>query len=182
MKKYLLISFICTFLFFNATAQDTPEKKIQVKRKSAIGVGVNFPVGEFSRTHTIGFSVVYNSLRHDSNQKTPSRTSFTWNGGAAYYIGKKETGVSYSYKYPAYIFIHGNAGILYSLAKKTFATLTAGPALGFYSGNTKFNVNIQLDINYQINKRILVTPAVILMKEPGANSLWAPGLKAMFIL
>lgn len=182
MKKDLFTTLFFSTLYFYSFGQKPTEKAESVKNISAISIGTHIPAGEFSKTHTIGASAAYNSIKHQYKNTLISKLSFTWNSGAAYYLGKKETGLNYTYKYPAYLFIHGNGGILFSPVKNGFATLTAGPAIGFYNGSTEFNFNIQFDVNYYINKTILVSHVIILMKEPGARSLWSPGLKAMFIL
>lgn len=149
---------------------------------AGISVSVHVPVGSFSSTHIIGIGAEYSPASHIIHQLKQKRLAFTYNGGLAYYLGKKETVSSYPYKYPGYFFIHAFAGILYNPVKGGSIILTAGPALGIYNGNTQFNLGSKLEASYYISKNIAIGPGIIMMKEPGANPLWAATFKTIINL
>ena len=72
--------------------------------------------------------------------------------------------------------------MLYNPVKNGSVTLTAGPALGIYNGNTRFNIGSKLEVSYHISKKIAIGPGIILMKESGADPLWAAAMKAILSL
>lgn len=110
------------------------------------------------------------------------KAAFTYNGGVAYYFGKKETISGYPYKYSGYTFIHAFAGIIFIPVKKTRIALTAGPALGIYNGNSQFNIGSKLEVSYFINPKIAIGPGIAMMKEPGTNPLWSMSFKTIMKL
>lgn len=144
---------------------------------NGISVGINIPVGDFSSTHIIGIGVEYSPLRHTFQLTKLKHLAFTFNGGVAYYLGKKETVSGYRYKYPGYIFINAFGGLLYNPVKKVSITLTAGPALRIYNGLIRFNTGSKFELSYFINDKIAIGPGIIFMKESGTNPLWAAALK-----
>jgi hypothetical protein len=175
MKKTIL-SLFTSLLLIQAYAQ-SKDKGI------AVSIGVNMPVGEFSSTHGFGIAVDCSPSRHKFQMKQKNKkiilakTAFTYNGGMTYYFGKSETVSGYPYKYPGYFFIHAFGGLLYVPAKKMTASLLAGPALGIYNGNTRFNIGARLEGNYKIKTNISAGPLLNMMLEPGTNALWSAGMK-----
>lgn len=148
---------------------------------NAVSVGINFPVADFSSTHLIGISADYSPARHRFGLLKNKHFALTYNGGATYYLGKKETVGNYSYHYPPYFFIHAFAGFLYSTGKKVTAILFAGPALGLYNGHAQFNTGSKIEINYLINQRISIGPGILVTKESGSDPLWSALVKATMI-
>jgi hypothetical protein len=143
----------------------------------ALSFGAIVPIGSFSSTHIAGLRAEYAPARHVFGLVRLKKFALTYNGGLAYYLGKKETVSSYPYKYPNYLFIHAFGGVLYKLVKKTEITLTAGPGIGIYDGNTRFNLGSQLEISYHINNKWGIGPGIVFMKEKGADPLWSVVLK-----
>jgi hypothetical protein len=149
----------------------------------SISASVNLPLGEFSSTHLGGIGLGYAPAIHGfrmvqrDSLLLKKKTAFHYNGGLAYYPGKNETVSGHDYKYPGYLFIHAFAGVLYVPVSKAEIKLTAGPAIGIYNGNTRFNVGSKLEASYYINTRISAGPAIIMMKEFGSDPLWAGSLK-----
>ena len=181
MKKKLLCFCVSSLLLFDAFSQQPTEQKNAKQDKGVfLSAGVALPLGDFSSTHLMGITVEVSPSYHKfkSNNSGFSKLALTYSGGIAYYLGKKETVSNHTYKYPGYIFIHGFGGIIYVPTKKIESTLTAGPALGIYNGNTQFNIGAKLDLAYQVNDKIAVGPGIIMMKEFGANSLWSVSVKA----
>lgn len=139
-------------------------------------------VGDFSSTHPVGIALDCSPTRHWFGLLKRKKIAFTYNGGVVYYFGKKETVSSYPYKYPGYIFIHSFGGLLYNPAKNAGISLTTGPALGIYNGNTQFNIGSKLEASYYISNRFAIVPGIMLMKESGADPIWAASVKARFDL
>jgi len=160
----------------------TKEKKNQSPGSDhVISLGLHRPLGSFSSTHTVGFGIGYSPGTHVFGLVKNKHVAFTYNGGIAYYLGKKETVSSYSYKYPGYLFVHAYAGVLYYPASKIDFRLTAGPALGIYNGNTRFNVGAALEGAYYLNNQFSVSPGIFLMKERKSDPLWAGSLKLGYL-
>ena len=72
--------------------------------------------------------------------------------------------------------------MLYNPAKNTAISLTTGPALAIYNGNNQFNIGTKLEASYKISTSIAIGPGILLMKESGADPIWAASLKATFDL
>ena len=183
MKKRLLFLFATSFYIYSVSAQTKSIKKKSSEEKGvSVSAGVSIPVGDFSSTHLIGIGVDCSPTRHSFGKIKAKKTAFTYNGGLAYYFGKKETVSGYPYAYPGYFLIHTFGGVLYNPVKNGSVTLTAGPALGIYNGNTQFNIGSKLEVSYYISKKITIGPGIILMKESGADPLWAAAVKAILSL
>ncbi len=177
MSKKLRSFLGCSLISLSVFSQPL---KLVDEKCSAVSLGVQLPIGEFSSTHFLGVAAEYTSARQWYGKLQPGKQLlFSYNGGLAYYPGKKETVSSYDYKYPAYLFVHAFGGISYAprLKRKLNINLTAGPALGFYNGNTQFNLGAKLDGYYFVSKRTSIGPNIILMKESGADAIWSLGFK-----
>ena len=179
MKNVLLFLLATTFHLTAALAQSTGViKKIDNKKGISVSAGINIPVSQFSSTHLIGVGIDCSPSHNLFGIVKSKKIALTYNGGLSYYFGKKEMVSGYPYDYPGYIFIHAFCGVLYNPVKSGSVSLTAGPALGIYNGNTRFNFGSKLEASYYISKNIGIGPGIILMKEPGATSLWAASFKA----
>jgi hypothetical protein len=143
-----------------------------------LSVALVVPVGKFSSTHLLGVAAEISPSAHTVSLLKQSKIGFTYNGGVAYYAGKKETVSSYPYKYPGFIFIHAFAGATCIPAKNLEIKLTGGPALGIYNGNLNFNIGSKLDVNYYFNNTLSIGPGIIMMKEFGTTSLWSASIRA----
>ncbi len=150
-------------------------------KQHAVYLGAVIPFGNFSSTHNVGFSASYAWSGHrfgDMDVKPVKPFGFTAESGFGYHSGKKETVSGYTYNYPRHIFIHTNAGVIYNPWSKGNIRLTAGPAIGIYSGHTRFTIGSCLEGSYYFSRKWAVSPAINLIKEPGADPLWAASLKA----
>jgi hypothetical protein len=183
MKK--LGSFIIGgILFINSSAQLKPQATIKMPadHSNAVSLGAVLPAGNFSNTHSIGIAAQYARTNHRLGllNKNPAKLfGLIGQAGAAYYFGKKETVSSYSYTYPRYIFLHIYGGAIINPAKEFNISLTTGPAIGSYNGNSQFNIGFLMEGNYYFNKKFGVAPSLHCMKESGADPLWAASLKAI---
>ncbi|MEK7224450.1 MAG: hypothetical protein AAB221_02060, partial [Bacteroidota bacterium] len=94
-----------------SAAQTKDEKKQAAGSDHIVSFGINLPLGDFSSTHLVGFDIGYSPGTHVFGLVKNKHFAFTYNGGVAYYAGKKETVSSYPYKYPEYLFVHAFAGL-----------------------------------------------------------------------
>jgi hypothetical protein len=183
MKIKLCILLLSTCFVIQSSAQEKVSKKFipPSGANNSASLGVVLPLGNFSNTHFGGIALEYSrsNNRFSIMDKRPSKKfGFDCNAGAAYYFGKKENIVTTTYKYPAYTFLHLYGGAIYNVSRQANITLTAGPAVGLYNGITSFNIGAILDASFYIQNRIAVTPGILMMKESGADPLWAASLKA----
>lgn len=156
-----------------------------VGKQSSISFNIARPIGNFSGTHFGGFAIEYSiSKRQLGLMKSKPANSFSFiaTGGFAYYFGKKETVSGYPYDYPGYFFIHAFGGVLYNALKKGSIVFTAGPGLGIYNGNTRFNLGSELELSYYISKKLAIGPGIKLMKESGSKPLLATAIKTTIAL
>ena len=185
------LNFLCLFFLLlmgnSAFGQSGTESK---SKKSDLGIDVSaairLPFGNFNSTHFIGVGIELSPSYPTVRLESKIKIAFTYNGGIAYYPGKKETVSGYQYTYPGYIFLHAFAGVLFIPSKnggltfpsqKIEISLTGGPALGIYNGNTRFNLGSKMELNYHLNDKLSIGPGIIFMKESGAGPLWAASLK-----
>ena len=167
---------------FNLLAQRSRENGKPQLKNNIVLFGAEIPLGNFSSTHLPGIGIEYSRSKKRFGILSAAdikKIAFVYGGGAAIYIGKKETVSLYPYKYPAYIFIKTTAGVLYKPGSKSGFTITAGPAIGIYNGNTQFNLSSKLEGHYFLNAKFAITPGFILMKEMTvADPLIVVSLKA----
>jgi hypothetical protein len=185
MKRSLFIMLlVCMIVADFAIGQSQrPQKHNHPSGKQhSACIGGNIPLVNFSSTHFLGVTANYLWSNHRFGRmdvKPVKSFGFTANTGVAYYFGKKETVSGYPYNYPRYIFFHAYAGAIYNPWRKGNISLTAGPAIGIYNGHTQFNIGSALEGSYFITEKITISPGIMLMKESGANPLWAVSLKAV---
>ncbi len=176
IKNKLLL--ITVLLITSVFAQQGERKKTGTKEKDiSISAGINLPIGNFSTSHLIGIAIDCAPTRHWFGITNQKKIAFTYNGGFAYYFGKKEMVSGYSYKYRGYTFLYGFGGVLYNPVKNAGISLTAGPAVGIYNGDFQFNLGTKLEASYYISTNIAIGPGITLMKESGADLLLAASLK-----
>jgi len=156
-------------------AQQKKENYTHIKK--FLGASVSFPVGSFANTHFAGAGAGYSITLNRENQVL----NLVFDAGATYYLGKRETISLYRYKYPGFtsVYIMGGA---YCYAGNFDIRLLAGPALGIYNGNTRFNISWRFEANYETGSAFYISPILSIMKEPGAKSLLSAGLKVMYEL
>ncbi len=179
--KILLFILWCVWTIQVCSQTRMAEKEPAGEQSIIIGVAGIIPLGEFSSTHYPSVGVDC-SPSHSFQAAKQKRIAFTWNGGLAYYVGRKENVNGYSYKYPNFFFIHAFGGIRYHPVKRIDLNLTAGPGLGIYSGKPRFNPGSKLELGYRLCPRFVIGPGIILIKEPGADPLWSTLLKVTLAL
>lgn len=184
MKKMVFLIVVgiaaSNIMLAQVDTSDTPKGK-----SNTASLGVNIPVGEFAETHIGGISVNYSWSHHRFGKlnKLPKKLiGFTANGGLDHYFGKKETVSGYDFKYGSYVYLQVFGGAIYNPCKDGNITLTTGPTIGLYKGNTDFGFGVNLNGSYYFNDRIALTPGVIYMKHNKTNTLWVVSMKATYNL
>ncbi len=185
MKK---ISTLLLIIFLDSTLMaQLPKDKQQIittGKKNSIAGGLNIPLGIFSRSHGVGFAIQYSRSAGRFgllSKKTQKAIGLTAHAGAAYYLGKKEEVVSYSYTYPGYLFFHIDGGAIYNVEKNGNISLTAGPGLSIYNSLARFNLVFRLSGNYYFNEKFGISTSFSGMKEKISDPLWAGSLKWVYI-
>ncbi|MEO6611426.1 MAG: hypothetical protein ABIT05_04815 [Chitinophagaceae bacterium] len=179
MKRiFFLILASCCLNF--ALAQSTTKKKPAGKQQ-VVSAGINISLGDFASTHIGGIAVEYSRSQHRYGQLTAmpaKKLGYLIEGGLAYYFGKKETVSGYSYDYPGYYFLHVYPGLVFNLCIKGHINISAGPGLGLYNGDPRFTIGAKFQGTWYMNEKTGITPGILVMKESGADPLWAVSLKA----
>jgi hypothetical protein len=185
MKQVLCFLLGTGCLFISAKAQlieNTGKNQAKGKSNSVSG-SIDIPFGDFFATHGLGTGVNYSWSNHRYGQMMSAPTNpigFTFNIDAEYYFGKKESIGLFNYDYSGYTYLHAYGGGIYNFSGRGNISLTAGPALGLYSGHSQFNFGADLSGSYYFNKRIAITPVIIFMKESGSDPLWSGSVRAGF--
>lgn len=174
MIKIFLLFVLFTISCLHARAQ---------KNDFFISGGVNVPLGNFSKTHWLAASAEVFSLHYHCDSVKEKKISFTYKAGFSYYFaGQKEIVNGFSIIYPAFWNGYGFGGVVYKPIKRLNITFAAGPAISRYHGATQFNLGAELNAYYFIHCNLSVGPTLHLVKEGGADGLWALGVKANFRL
>lgn len=185
MKKTALI----LLAFHFATIKVLPQKNISPApnaengKNNSVSLGINIPVGVFSKTHIAGISAGYSWSHHrfGNLDALPNKLiGFTAGGSIDYYFGKKETVAGYGYRYGGYIYLHVFGGAIYNPNKKMNITLTTGPTMGIYKGSADFGFGVNLGGSYYITNTIAIAPAIIFLKHKEAATLWVGAIRGTY--
>ena len=181
---HLTVLFLLAQCHCNAQEKELKRNDHPTGRSSIASLGFHLPLGEFSETHSIGIAVLYarSRQRFGRMEQVPvKKFGFTYDGGIAFYSGKKEkVGLVYTYDYPYFIYLHTHAGIIYNPCRNGNIRLVAGPALGRYDGVTRFNIGAQLGLSYFPIDRFGICPGISLHLEPGTAPLAAATIQFQF--
>ncbi len=182
-----LFSLLLAFSYFlhtcSAQQVDTTKKRMFPGKKNAVSTGFAIPIHNFSNTHFAGATLQYSisKYRFGILKKKPVHSiGLTANGGASYFLGKKERVVSHDYRYPPYIHFHLHAGAIYNPKEKINIQLTAGPGVSLYNGTTRFTIGTGLEGNYFFNGNVALSAGLFLMKEHYSDPLYFGALKAKY--
>ena len=80
------------------------------------------------------------------------------NGGISYHGGKKTTTAGYESTYGGYINIYAMAGIEYKALSPIAFTLTTGPVMSIYEGNSDLGFGVNLVSDYYLSPTVAVGP------------------------
>lgn len=148
-----------------------------------LSAGSAFPVSGFAETHFTGAAVqiAYTDHRFGKLFTLPKKKiGYVFNSGFSHYFGRKETVSGHDFKYGGYFIFHTYAGGIFNAGRKININLTAGPALGLYQKNLRFNIGSDLSGTYYFNRKWGATAALQFLNETGARPLWSAALKASY--
>jgi hypothetical protein len=152
--------------------------------RMGVSTGLDLPIGKFSETHIMGFTV--NAILFKHSFKIPDSTmqkhlGFFIDAGIDYYLGLKETIGIIPYDYDEYTYVHLSPGLIYQAGKKTHLLLNLGPAISFYSGNAEVGFNTNLGGYYFFTEHFAVNPQFGILKVARADPLWNCSLRATWL-
>lgn len=142
------------------------------------------PVGSFAKSHVAGLGLNY-AFFHPRYKIYVFKKyiGFTANAGVDYYPGKKTAVADHDFKYGGYGYAYIQAGITTAITKKTGVSLTAGPAMGLYKGNSEFGWNATMIVAWQLNNsRFLIGPGITVKKQKETDALWAIAFRISYKL
>lgn len=174
--RSVLCSLLSFFIFSTAGAQSK-------NNTWEIAAGLAFPASEFAETHVAGatFQITYADHRFGKLFTLPKKKlGYVFNSGFSHYFGRTETVSGHEFNYGGYFIFHTYAGGIYNAGRKIHFSLMAGPALGLYQKNLRFNIGSDLSGTYYFNRKWGATAALQFMNETGARPLWSAALKAVY--
>lgn len=108
----------------------------------------------------------------------------TGNGGVDYYLGKKIEEAGQDFRYGGYTYLYIQAGIIINPVKKGNISLTAGPTMGIYKGNSDFGWGVNLFGAYLLQgfmeNKIMIGPGVTYKKHAQADALWTAAIRVSY--
>lgn len=112
------------------------------------------------------------------------KTLIGWIGSAGidYYLGKKDKEAGHSFKNGNYLHTRVLGGIISNPAKQAQVSLQAGAGWGIYQGAHAINFCSLVNGTYYIDEQWGITAKLIMIKEKGAQILWAPGISISRVL
>ena len=160
------------------------DHSLQGGKSHLASLDIHLPVGVFARSHIAGAGLNYSWSNHrfgmDLTQKRA--IGLVFNVGADYYLGKKIKPAGYSFRYGDYLYLHAMTGILFNTFSSGNISLTTGPALGIYSGNSEFGLNVTLTGNLFLTENISIGPGVTYQKQAQTEALWSGVIRLSYAL
>lgn len=185
MKKTILLVFAGSMLTKGMLAQITDpnsDKNSPKAMSNAVALGLSFPIGVLNRTHTAGITLDYfrSTRRYANDAMADKPINFAMNGGVSYHVGKSTTTSGYKFRYGGYFNLYAMAGIDYKPAMPVNFSLTAGPVMSIYQGNTEIGAGVNLSWSYFLSKNIAIGPGISYQKQSKANALWLGTIRASY--
>ena len=181
MVKKLACIFSFLFIIYPAFAQKTDRNKNNQKHYSnSISLNVDLPIGYFFKTHSIGIGINY--LWSDRrlgrlNYFPDNPFGFIFNTGADLFFGKTD---SYNVSYGGYLYIHLYGGGIFNPSAKVNISLTAGPMLRIYKGDSQLGIGADLRGSYAMSNRISIATVITITKEKDADPFYIGSLQVSF--
>ena len=184
MRKIFLMIILTSILFYNAAAQPESDNKPQVRGKSnQVSLNLNIPFEGYLKDISnfgIGIQYEWSKKRFGSMTSKPAKLiGFTFNIGADHYFGEKESIGMYSVKYKRTSYLHAYGGAIYNPCTGGNLSLTAGPTIELYDGNSEFGFGVNLSGGFYMSKcrNIGITPNTSLMKQGSSEAVFAGGVR-----
>jgi len=172
MKKLFCLSILICSLAFVATAQPDGAKTQRHGGSYAFNLGVDVPIKFFKEMSSTGFAFDYawSDQRFGKLDAKPSILGFTFNMGIAHYLGADD---HHGGNLAGYTNVHTYGGVIISPCKTGNISLTGGPNLGLYSGNSKFGFGARADVSWYLTNHIAITPGFLWIKELDVDPRYA---------
>jgi hypothetical protein len=142
---------------------------------SLASLDIQVPVGVFARSQFAGAGLNYSwSHRRYGIFARPSKwIGLTFNAGGDYYLGKKIKPSGYDFRFGDYIYLYALAGMIVNPWYATNISLTAGPIMGIYKGNSEMGYGVNLIAMYYLKDNISIGPGITYKKQPDTDALWS---------
>jgi hypothetical protein len=72
------------------------------------------------------------------------------------------------------------AGIITNPWAFTHISLTAGPTIGIYKGNSDMGMGVNLFGSYFLNRKISIGPGITYKKHPDTDGLWTASVRISY--
>ena len=182
MKAALILFLIFCCIITTALAQknNQPEQKHASGKSNSVALGIDFPLAEITNTHSFGFGFQFARSKHrlgQLNSPPSSPIGFTYNLGAEYLLGKKD---SYNVKYKGYSFAHAFAGLILNAGLNSNISLTAGPSASIYRNSTLWGLGFNFNVNFYLSHKIGISLSLLLYKQSEINSIWIASINGNF--
>ncbi len=184
MKRKLFLSIAsCSFIITSFAQQNSDDNPQSTARSNEVSLNINLPFSGYLKDISnfgLGLEYRWSNGRFGRMPALPSKPiGFTFNTGVDYYFGQKEDVGSYSYKYEGTTYFHAYGGIIYNPCKRGNISLTAGPSLELYDGNSEFGFGLNLSGSYYMCGcgNFGISPNVTLMKQGSSEAVVSGGVK-----
>jgi hypothetical protein len=184
MKKDAVLTLILLLACFSIQAQPGASSSPDLKPSSHIAsLDIQAPAGVFARSQFAGASLNYSWSHHRYGMFAASKKwlGLTVNAGADYYFGKKIRPAGYDFRFDNYLDLYAMAGVISNPWTMSNISLTAGPVLGIYKGNSTMGFGAILSGMYYLKNNIAIGPGIALKKHPDADALWSGLIRLSYI-
>lgn len=181
--RIILTAILVLLIVLNSFAQAGEYKLAPLGKNQLVSLDLHLPLGVFARTQFAGAGLNYSWSDHRFGPEV-SKTKligFMANAGGDYYFGRRIKTAGYPFQYGGYIYGWLMAGIIANPWAFTHLSLTAGPTVGIYKGNSDIGMGVNLFGNYFINKKIAVGPGITYKKHSEVDPLWTGSARISYV-
>lgn len=167
----------------NSFAQAGEYKLAPEGKSQSASLDLHLPLGIFARSQFAGAGLNYSWSNHRYGPDVTNRKliGFTANAGGDYYFGRRIRTAGYPFQYGGYIYGWLMAGIITNPWAFTHISLTAGPTIGIYKGNSDMGMGVNVFGSYFIKKRIAIGPGITYKKHPDTDGLWTGSARISYV-
>lgn len=178
MKKPLLFLVFCFLLISPKINAQSPGKG----SNSLASFDIHLPVGVFARSQFAGTGLNYSWSHHRFGINSPAKRliGFTINAGGNYYFGRKIKISEYDFHYGGYTSSYIMAGLLFNPWANGNISLTAGPTMEIYKGNSDFGFGVNLFGSYYLSENVSIGPGITYTKYAETDQLWALAFRVSY--
>jgi hypothetical protein len=167
----------------NIAAQDGKKLAHSGGQNHLASLDLHLPLGVFARSQFAGAGLSYSWSHHrfGDNISASKLVGFTLNAGGDYYFGRRVKTAWYPFKYGGYFNTYLLAGIISNPKPYLNLSVTAGPTLGIYKGNTDVGAGVNLFGNFYFKKNLSIGPGITYKKHPDADGLWTGNVRLSYV-